>query len=177
MQEEQVVLVNRNDEPVGTMEKMKAHEQAVLHRAFSIYIFNSKGEVLLHRRALEKYHSGGLWTNTCCSHPRPGEDIADAANRRLMEEMGMEASLTHLFHFVYKSPMENGLTEHELDHVFLGISDDAPNPVPEEVCEWKYVDPEVLIAAIDIAPEQYTSWFKLSLSRVLEHLQTQEFTA
>ena len=118
---EEVVLVNEKDEAIGTMEKMAAHEKALLHRAFSVFVFNKNGDLLMQQRAHSKYHSGGLWTNTCCSHPRPGEHVADAANRRLQEEMGFTTSLNKAFDFTYKAAFDNGLTEHEFDHVFIGI--------------------------------------------------------
>ena len=126
MNREEVILVNEADEQIGVMEKMEAHEKGLLHRAFSVFIFNDKGEMLLQQRALNKYHSGGLWTNACCSHPRPGEDTLQAAKRRLMEEMGIETSLTLKNSFTYKTAFENGLTEHEFDHIFIGTFNQEP---------------------------------------------------
>ena len=123
---QEVILVNKNDEEIGTMEKMEAHVQGMLHRAFSVLIFNSNGQLLIHRRAFGKYHSEGLWTNTCCSHPLPGETIVEAANRRLVEEMGMKTSLSPLFSFIYRAELENNLVEHELDHVLIGFTDEQP---------------------------------------------------
>ncbi|MDQ3101337.1 MAG: isopentenyl-diphosphate Delta-isomerase, partial [Bacteroidota bacterium] len=143
-EEEQVVLVNEQDEEIGTMPKLEAHQKGVLHRAFSIFIFNDDGELLLQRRAKDKYHSAGLWSNTCCSHPRSGEALEIAAVRRLREEMGMEVPLQHRTSFIYHAEFENGLKEHELDHIFFGRSMKDPNPDPAEVADWKYVNAEQL---------------------------------
>ena len=137
-----VILVDENDNPIGTMPKMEAHEKAMLHRAFSVFILNANDEVLLQQRANDKYHSAGLWTNTCCSHPHPGEDTLGAARRRLKEEMGMEADLQFVFKFMYKAPFDNLLTEHEIDHVFIGKTDQLPVINPEEVASYKYMKPE-----------------------------------
>jgi isopentenyl-diphosphate delta-isomerase len=160
---EQVVLVDGNDVELGLMPKLDAHQHGVLHRAFSVFIFNSAGEMLLQQRALDKYHSGGLWSNACCSHPRPGESNVDAAARRLYEEMGIKCTLTEAFSFVYRSELENGLIEHEFDHVFVGVSDDEPQPDPIEVGSWCYLKHEALSGMINDHPEQYTEWFKLCL--------------
>ena len=160
---EQVVLVDGNDVELGLMPKLDAHKHGVLHRAFSVFIFNSAGEMLLQQRALDKYHSGGLWSNACCSHPRPGESNVDAAARRLYEEMGIKCTLTEAFSFVYRSELENGLIEHEFDHVFVGVSDDEPQPDPIEVGSWCYLKHEALSGMINDHPEQYTEWFKLCL--------------
>ena len=135
---EEVVLVNEKDEAIGTMEKMAAHEKALLHRAFSVFVFNKNGDLLMQQRAHSKYHSGGLWTNTCCSHPRPSEHVADAANRRLQEEMGFTTSLTKAFDFTYKAVFDNGLTEHEYDHVFTGIFDGPVYFNPNEVAAYTH---------------------------------------
>jgi len=135
---EQVVLVNELDHEIGLMEKMEAHEKALLHRAFSVFVFNAKGELLLQQRAFEKYHSGGLWTNTCCSHPRPNETVLDAANRRLMEEMGFQTPLQKVFDFIYQAAFSNGLTEHEFDHVFIGHYEGEILPDPQEVHAYEY---------------------------------------
>ncbi len=167
---DQVVLVDENDNPIGTMEKLEAHQKGVLHRAFSVFIFNSKGEMLIHQRALGKYHSGGLWTNTCCSHPRPHEDTEAAANRRLSEEMGMQAPLKHSFSFVYKSAFVNNLTEHEFDHVFTGTTDAAPVPNPSEVMDWRYVTLKLLDREIENNPEQFTTWFRICYPKVRNSL-------
>lgn len=161
---ELVVLVNEEDAELGTMEKMEAHEKGVLHRAFSIFLINSKGELLLHKRAAHKYHSPLLWTNTCCSHPRPNESLQEATARRLQEEMGMSCSMKKAFSFVYKAQLDQGLTEHELDHVFIGQTDDVPKPNPEEVHDYKYVSLESLEANINEHPNEYTEWFKICFS-------------
>ena len=167
---EHVILVDGTDKELGTMEKMEAHRVGALHRALSVFIYNDAGEMLLQRRNPEKYHSGGLWTNTCCSHPRPGEDVKPAAARRLMEEMGIETELREIFSFTYKAPFENGLTEHEFDHVFIGFSNDLPIPNPDEVAEYRYVDKFKLIADIEAHPHKYTEWFKLCWNKVDEFL-------
>jgi len=161
---EHVVLVDESDRDLGTMEKLEAHEKGVLHRAFSILIFNSKGELLLQRRSGKKYHSPGLWTNTCCSHPRPGEPMAIATNRKLKQEMGIEAELEFAFKFTYRAGLDNGLTEHELDHVYIGRFDGTPMVNPEEVQGWRYVAPDALGQEILASPDQFTFWFKLLLT-------------
>ncbi len=160
---EYVVLVDEQDKELGTKEKLQAHVDGDLHRAISVFIFNSKHELLLQQRSMEKYHSAGLWTNTCCSHPRPGENATDAAHRRLMEEMGMKAPLSEVFSFMYKASLEHGLTEHEFDHVFTGISDAIPSPDESEVGAWKYIELNALEAEIKNHPEEYTEWFKICL--------------
>src|ERR1035437_238790 len=139
MENKKVILVDENDVPRGTMEKMEAHRKGELHRAFSIFVFNSNGELLLQRRAVDKYHSGGLWTNTCCSHPQPGENLMESAQKRLNEEMGIECALEPVFHFIYKTKLNNELTEHELDHVFIGNYSDSPKINTQEAAEWKYM--------------------------------------
>ncbi|MCD6066083.1 MAG: isopentenyl-diphosphate delta-isomerase [Bacteroidetes bacterium] len=165
---EQVILVNEQDKELGTMEKMQAHLEGKLHRAFSVFIFDTAGRLLLQKRALDKYHSAGLWTNTCCSHPRPGETTADAALRRLEEEMGMRCELKHIFSFVYKAGMENGLTEHEYDHIFFGSYSESPSINREEVSEWKYESLAAIAENMKAHPDQYTVWFKLVFERILE---------
>jgi len=165
---EYVVLVDNNDNAIGTMEKQQAHVEGVLHRAFSIFIFNSENKLLLQKRASSKYHCGGLWTNTCCSHPRENEIILDAANRRLQEEMGMQCELKPLFNFVYKAEFENGLTEHEYDHVFVGQSNQIPELNTEEVEDYRYIDLEELQAEIKVSPQNFTPWFLIALDRVTE---------
>lgn len=167
---EQVILVDENDQETGVMEKMEAHRNAVLHRAVSVFIINRKGEWLLQQRAFGKYHSNGLWTNTCCSHPRPGESSLETAKRRLQEEMGMTAELSELFHFIYKEPLDNELTEHELDHVFIGVSDEQPKINTDEVFSWKYVTYDELKKDINKHPENYTVWFLKIVDRVYQHL-------
>lgn len=165
--QEHIILVNEQDEQVGTEEKLRAHELGLLHRAFSIFIFNSKGELMLQQRAWHKYHCGGLWTNTCCSHPRVGEDTAAAAHRRLQEEMGFDCELREVFSFVYKVPFANGLTEHEFDHVFVGTYDADPVLNPEEAAAWKWISPADLQAAIAADPDNYTYWLKVALPDLL----------
>ncbi|WP_422358661.1 isopentenyl-diphosphate Delta-isomerase [Reichenbachiella sp.] len=170
---EKVILVNEKDEEVGSEEKLLAHQKGLLHRAFSIFLFNSAGDMLIHKRADGKYHSAGLWTNACCSHPRPSEQTHDAAIRRLSEELGLEAELSFLFSFTYQSEFDNGLTEHELDHVFWGISDKKPIPNEEEISDFKYVAPDKLLKHIEEHPDEYTFWFKKIVERVLK--QTPQF--
>jgi isopentenyl-diphosphate delta-isomerase len=165
---EYVVLVDNNDNAIGTMEKQQAHVEGVLHRAFSIFIFNSENKLLLQKRASSKYHCGGLWTNTCCSHPRENEIILDAANRRLQEEMGMQCELKPLFNFVYKAEFENGLIEHEYDHVFVGQSNQIPELNTEEVEDYRYIDLQELQAEIKVSPQNFTPWFLIALDRVSE---------
>lgn len=166
---EEVILVNEKDQPIGKMEKMEAHQKGLLHRAFSVLIFNSSDQVLLQKRASSKYHSGGLWTNTCCSHPRPGETVLEAANRRLMEEMGMTADLIERFHFIYKTDLDNDLVEHELDHVLVGQSDDLPKLNPDEAEDFKYIDLETLKEELKSSPENYTVWFKIIMEAYFDH--------
>lgn len=158
---EHVILVDENDVELGLMEKLEAHRQALLHRAFSVLIFNENGEMMIHRRALEKYHSGGLWTNACCSHPRHGETVIEAGHRRLQEEMGFDTDLEKVMEFTYKAELDGGLTEHEYDHVLVGSFDALPNPNPEEVCDWKWISIVDLQKDIKQQPELYTEWFKI----------------
>lgn len=165
-----VVLVDVEDNVLGTMEKMEAHEKALLHRAFSVFLFNKKGEMLLQQRAFSKYHSGGLWTNACCSHPREGESYIDAAHRRLMEEMGFDCAIEKAFHFVYKKELDKGLTEHELDHVFIGEYEGEINFNPEEVNDYKYISQDLLMEDLEKNPDKYTEWFKICLKEVLERV-------
>ena len=162
------MVVTANGKSIGTMDKMAAHTSGTLHRAFSVFIFNSRGQLMLQQRALDKYHSGGLWTNTCCSHPRLGEKTIDAAYRRLQEEMGMDCELTELFQFTYRHDFENGVIEHEYDHVFMGISDDLPVPDSAEVASFTYMDTDLLAFEISEHPDEYTAWFKICLEKVLE---------
>ena len=159
--EEQVVLVDEKDNEIGVMPKMEAHEKAVLHRAFSVFVFNKKGELMLQQRAAHKYHSPLLWTNTCCSHQRQGESNIEAGRRRLQEEMGFTTDLKEVFHFIYKAPFDNGLTEHELDHVLLGKFDDEPNINKEEVESYKWMKLEDVKSDIEKNPSEYTEWFKI----------------
>lgn len=169
MTEEQVILVNENDTPIGTMPKMDAHRQGKLHRAFSVFIFNSAGHLLLQQRALDKYHSPGKWTNTCCSHPRPNEDTLDAAKRRIMEEMGMECELRPMFTFTYHAELENGLIENEYDHVYFGKSDALPEPNPEEVANFAYILMSELSKQLLDRPDQFTAWLKICFEQVMFH--------
>ena len=171
MSEEKVILVDKNDNQVGLMPKLEAHEKGVLHRAFSIFIFNSKYELLLQKRASSKYHSGGLWTNTCCSHPREGEDILDAANRRLDEEMGIKTSLRKVYDFIYKAELDNQLTEHEFDHVFYGIFDNDPILNEDEAEDFKWVDMETLNNDIIKNEDNYTVWFKIAFEYFYNYLK------
>lgn len=159
-----VVLVDEQDGQTGTMEKLQAHVEGRLHRAISVFIFNSKNELLLQQRADGKYHSAGLWTNTCCSHPRPGEDTHSAAVRRLEEEMSITCALTKVFDFVYKAPFANGLTEYEYDHVYKGSCDDVPVPDDNEVGSWKYVTQAQLTAEMSDSPDRFTEWFKICIN-------------
>lgn len=163
---EKVILVDENDQAIGTMEKMEAHEKALLHRAFSVFIFNSKNEMLIHQRAFSKYHSGGLWTNACCSHPRENETAEQAAHRRLEEEMGFDCEINHQFSFVYKAELDQGLTEHEFDHVFTGIYESEINPNPEEVAAFKYISINDLKTDLSAHPERYTEWFKIAFKQL-----------
>ncbi len=167
---EEVILVDENDNEIGLMEKMEAHEKALLHRAFSVFVFNKKGELLLQQRALHKYHSGGLWTNTCCSHPRKGEEVIQSAHRRLMEEMGFDCELELKHKFIYKAPFTNGLTEHELDYIFTGEYEISPNPNPDEVASYKWIDMNELQKEIEEHPENFTVWFRIILDQYLHTL-------
>lgn len=159
--EEQVILVDENDNKIGLMPKMEAHEKALLHRAFSVFVLNDKGEMMLQQRALSKYHSPGLWTNTCCSHQRDGEHNIAAGKRRLMEEMGFVTELEELFSFTYKAAFDNGLTEHEYDHVMQGYYQGEPKINPQEVASWKWMKPEAVKEDMESHPENYTAWFKI----------------
>ena len=166
----QVILVNEKDEAIGTMEKMEAHEKALLHRAFSIFIFNKKGEMLLQKRADKKYHSAGLWTNACCSHPQPDEDIIQAATKRLQEEMGFETPVTKAFDFIYNAPFDNGLTEYEFDHVFIGSYDGVIQPNADEVSDYCYKSMKDLKESIDLNAKNYTEWFKIAFPKLESYL-------
>ena len=157
---DQVVLVNEKDDEVGLMEKLEAHEKGLLHRAISVFVFNSRGELLLQQRALGKYHGGGLWTNTCCSHPLPGESASDAARRRLRQEMGIDLAPTFSHTFLYRADVGNGLWEHELDHVFTGSFDGVPVPDPDEAMDWRWVDMGTLRTEIRDRPERFTIWLR-----------------
>lgn len=167
---EQVILVDEQDNEIGIMEKQEAHVQGVLHRAISVFVFNSKNELLLQQRAAGKYHSALLWTNTCCSHPRPGESVSDAARRRLYEEMGIECTLEKAFSFIYTAGFDNGLTEHEYDHVFTGVSDVVPMPDDNEVAAWKYISREELKKSVEAEPGLYTEWFRICIDKWYDKL-------
>lgn len=165
---EMVILVDENDREIGTEEKMKAHEEARLHRAFSVFIFNSKGEMLLQQRACGKYHSGCLWTNATCSHPRPGEEVSAAAHRRLQEEMGFDTDLNKAFHFIYKAEFDDGLTEHEFDHVFIGRYDGPIKLNLDEAEDYKWIDLATLTKDMQENPDDYTVWFKIAFEKVIK---------
>ncbi len=165
--EELVVLVNENDQKIGLMPKIEAHEKGLLHRAFSVFIFNSKGELMLQKRALEKYHSPGLWTNTCCSHQRDGESTIVAGKRRLMEEMGFTTLLKESISFIYKVSFENGLTEHEFDHILVGYYDQPPKINPFEVSDWKWMSMMDIKEDMIINSSHYTAWFKIIFNKYL----------
>ena len=164
MLEAKVVLVNEFDEEIGAMDKLEAHERGLLHRAFSVLVFNSKNELLLQRRAFGKYHSEGLWTNTCCSHPYPGESILDAGKRRLFEEMGFTCELNHAFSFIYKAELDKGLTEYELDHVMIGFSEETPHLNLEEVSAFRWMSNKEILADMEYYPENYTAWFRFLMT-------------
>lgn len=166
-----LILVDDQDREIGVEEKLTVHEHGLLHRAFSVFIFNSKSELLLQQRADHKYHSPNLWTNTCCSHPKPGEETKDACNRRLLEEMGMTCKLDFSFSFQYKCSFENGLTEHEHDHVYIGQTDDLPIIDTDEVKAWKYISIDELQKEIAIHPERFTEWLKICLPELVERSQ------
>ncbi len=165
---EKVILVNEKDEVIGSMEKMQAHQEGLLHRAFSIFILDGQGRMLLQQRALTKYHSAGLWTNACCSHPRPGEETLSAANRRLKEELGFQTELKHVFTFTYETNFENGLTEHELDHVFFGEYNGELSPDPMEVMDSRLETPENIRKELIKDPNSFTSWFRIAFPKVEE---------
>jgi isopentenyl-diphosphate Delta-isomerase len=171
---EQVILVNELDEPVGIMEKMQAHEVAVLHRAFSVFIFNASGEMLLQQRASTKYHSAGLWTNACCSHPRPAENTLAAAHRRLLEELGFDTPLTKIFHFTYKADFSNGLVEHEFDHVFAGQYSGSITANTDEVSNYGYYQMQHIDHELKLNPEKYTAWFHVAFPKIKEWWQLKQ---
>ncbi len=175
MKEENVILVDENDKQIGTMPKMEAHEKALLHRAFSVFIMNDKGETMLQQRAADKYHSPLLWTNTCCSHQRVGESNIEAGKRRLKEEMGFVTGLDELISFIYKAPFDNGLTEHEFDHVMIGSFHGEPDINPAEVADWKWMKPEAVRNDIKSHPERYTAWFKIIFERFYKHIHQNSF--
>src|SRR5690606_2500551 len=168
MQLEQVILVNEADEAIGTMEKLEAHRKGLLHRAISVFLFDSRGRLLLQQRATHKYHSGGLWTNTCCSHPAPGETAHSAAIRRLGEEMGLQAPLTFAFTLLYRAAFDNGLVDPELDHALIGSTEPSPAPDPAEVATYRWADRETIDRETATNPKDYTAWFKLIYRKVFD---------
>ncbi|HZW77509.1 MAG TPA: isopentenyl-diphosphate Delta-isomerase [Flavobacteriaceae bacterium] len=171
MKEELVILVNENDEKIGLMPKMEAHEKALLHRAFSVFIFNDKNELMLQQRAMDKYHTPGLWANTCCSHQRDGETSIEAGKRRLMEEMGFTTELEERTSFIYKAPFDNGLTEHELDHILVGTYNGEPQLNPKEVADYKWMTPEAVKDDIMKNPENYTPWFRIIFEKFYDYIK------
>jgi len=171
MEEEKVILVNELDQQIGLMPKLEAHEKAILHRAFSVFILNDRNEIMLQQRAHQKYHSPLLWTNTCCSHQRDGETNIQAGSRRLYEEMGFKTELKELFSFIYKAPFDNGLTEHELDHVMIGYYNDEPIINTEEVEDWKWMKIEDIQSDMLLNPEIYTVWFKIIFDEFYHFLE------
>ena len=168
---EEVILVDEHDREIGLMEKIEAHEKALLHRAFSVFIFNENGEMLLQQRAFTKYHSGGLWTNACCSHPRQNEEVMQAAQRRLQEEMGFTTELKKAFSFTYKAAFDNGLTEHEFDHVFIGTYNGVINFNKDEVHQYKYASIAQIENMLALNPPDYTVWFKIAFEKVKKWME------
>ena len=167
---EKIILVDEDDREIGFEEKIKAHEDGgKLHRAFSIFIFNSKGDMLLQLRSVKKYHFGGLWTNSCCSHPNKGETLEDAVHRKLMQEFGFDTELKEVFSFIYRATFDNGLTEHEFDHVFVGTYNGEPKPNPEEIDDYKWISKEDLIKDVKENSDKYTPWFKIALPKILDY--------
>lgn len=171
MIQQNVILVDEHDREVGLMEKFETHRKGLLHRAFSVLVFNENGELLLQRRAFGKYHSEGLWTNTCCSHPYPGETVLEAGKRRLFEEMGFSCELSEVFSFIYKAELENGLTEHELDHVLVGFSEETPHLNLEEVSAFKWMSIDEIKADMDYNPSQFTAWFRILIEEYESKIQ------
>lgn len=172
----EVILVNESDEPIGRMEKMQAHEEGRLHRAFSIFLFNDKGEMLLQQRSATKYHSPNLWTNACCSHPMPDEELNDATARRLKEELDLEGIiLKKEFSFIYKAVLENGLTEHEYDHVFIGYYNRLPPVIKEEASAYRFISFSALTEEIKQTPDKFSAWFKIALPELMEKISAQSF--
>ena len=171
---EKVLLVNQQDQILGKMEKIEAHEKGLLHRAFSVFIYNDKNELLLQKRAFSKYHTPGLWTNTCCSHQRENESNIEAGKRRLQEEMGFNTELENQFSFIYKAPFSNGMTEHEYDHILIGYYNGEPQPNPDEVVEWKWMNLDSIEEDIHHNPDNYTAWFKILLEKYLGKLRNNQ---
>ncbi|GGH39768.1 isopentenyl-diphosphate delta-isomerase [Mangrovimonas yunxiaonensis] len=173
MKEEQVILVNELDEQIGVMPKMEAHEKGLLHRAFSVFVFNDNKELMIQQRAGHKYHSPLLWANTCCSHQREGEGNIAAGKRRLQEEMGFVTDLEETISFIYKAPFDNGLTEHEYDHILIGYYNGTPNINPSEVADWKWMGLKALKADMQVNPNQYTAWFKIIFDKFYDHINVE----
>jgi len=171
MREENVILVNEKDEQIGLMPKMEAHQKALLHRAFSVFIFNENDELMLQQRALSKYHSPGLWTNTCCSHQREGETNVEAGKRRLKEEMGFSTELKDTVSFIYKAPFDNGLTEHEFDHILVGKYNEDPVLNPEEAADFKWLSLDEVKRDMEVNPHLYTAWFKIIFEKYYQSIQ------
>jgi isopentenyl-diphosphate delta-isomerase len=167
---DKVILVDESDQVLGSMDKLEAHEKGLLHRAFSVFIFNDQNELMLQQRASGKYHSGGLWTNTCCSHPAPSEKVEDACHRRLIEEMGFDTKLEFVTSFIYRAELDNDLTEHEFDHVYIGRFNGKPNPNADEVGGWKFEDMNKIKASMESNPEFYTVWFRIIFNDVHSYL-------
>lgn len=166
--EERVILVDVHDNPIGTGAKLPTHERGDLHRAFSVFLINTQGEILLQQRAMGKYHGGGLWANSACGHPRPGEETSAAARRRLREEMGIDADLEPVFTFTYRARMDRELIEHEIDHVMVGYSNELPRPDPAEVADWRWLTPAEIRTELAATPDRYTPWFEPALEGLLE---------
>ncbi|HOV26933.1 MAG TPA: isopentenyl-diphosphate Delta-isomerase [Pseudobacteroides sp.] len=171
-----VILVDKSDKEIGLLDKMEAHIKGELHRAFSIFVFNSDKKLLIHKRASSKYHSGGLWTNTCCSHPQPGEEILISAHRRLIEEMGFDCELKKIFSFTYKGHLDKGLIENEIDHVFIGEFNGQPEPNPEEIEDYIWIAPTEVINDIKQNPNKYSYWFKIAIRKVMKYIDNIEKT-
>jgi isopentenyl-diphosphate delta-isomerase len=171
---DEIILVDEKDNIIGSGEKMTVHREGRLHRAFSIFIFNSKNELMLQKRAKGKYHSAGLWTNTCCSHPKKGEKTSEAAMRRLKEEMGFTCDLKEAFNFMYRAKFENGLSENEFDHVFIGTFDGNPEPDKKEVENWKWISLQDLRRDIKKNPENYTYWLRISIDKIISYLESKK---
>lgn len=169
---EKVILVNKKDEPIGLMDKLEAHEKGILHRAVSVFIFNTNNQLLIQRRSLNKYHTPGIWSNTACSHPKKNESTISCAKRRLFEEMGIIAKIRPVFNFLYKAELSNTITEHELDHVFIGFSNKKPNSNPQEVCDWKYIDETSLKILLNDSSDSFSAWFKICYARVFKEAYT-----
>lgn len=164
-----VILVDTDDREIGTMEKLEAHQRGLLHRAFSVFLFNSAGEMLIHRRAKHKYHCGGKWSNACCSHPVSGIDIETCLREKLFQEMGIESELVKAFEYTYRAELENGLIEHEYDHVYIGKYNGSPDPNPDEADDWRYASVDSLRKEMIVAPERFTPWFKMLFEKVVQH--------